>query len=87
MSQVVRTSDRYRVLRQIGAGGMGIVYEAEDVERGQKVALKTIEFDDVEKVYRLKREFRALADLNHPNLVSLFELPEAPADPVARQAG
>jgi serine/threonine protein kinase len=74
MSQVVRTSDRYRVLRQIGAGGMGIVYEAEDVERGQKVALKTIEFDDVEKVYRLKREFRALADLNHPNLVSLFEL-------------
>ncbi len=74
MPQIATTSDRYRVLRQIGAGGMGIVYEAEDLERGQKVALKTIEYDDVEKVYRLKREFRALADLNHPNLVSLFDL-------------
>ncbi|HEX5061815.1 MAG TPA: protein kinase [Kofleriaceae bacterium] len=74
MAQMARTGDRYRVLRQIGAGGMGIVYEAEDLERGQKVALKTIEYDDVEKVYRLKREFRVLADLSHPNLVSLFDL-------------
>jgi serine/threonine protein kinase len=71
---VVLGSDRYRVLRQIGAGGMGIVYEAEDLERGQKVALKTIEHGDVDKVYRLKREFRVLADLAHPNLVSLFDL-------------
>ncbi|HEX7838877.1 MAG TPA: protein kinase, partial [Kofleriaceae bacterium] len=66
--------DRYQVVRRIGAGGMGVVYEADDVERGQKVALKTITNPDVEKVYQLKREFRALADLSHPNLVALYDL-------------
>ena len=53
---------------------MGVVYEADDLERGQKVALKTISNPDVEKVYQLKREFRALADLSHPNLVALYDL-------------
>src|SRR5688572_197656 len=53
---------------------MGVVYEAEDRERGQKVALKTIVNPDVEKVYQLKREFRVLADLSHPNLVALYDL-------------
>ncbi len=65
---------RYRRVRRIGAGGMGVVYEAEDLERGQRVALKTIEDPDIEQIYRLKREFRALADLGHPNLVSLYDL-------------
>src|SRR6476660_1796567 len=67
-------TSRYQVLRRIGAGGMGVVYEADDVERGQKVALKTISNPDVEKIYQLKREFRALADLSHPNLVALYDL-------------
>src|SRR6476660_4380913 len=67
-------TSRYQVLRRIGAGGMGVVYEAEDKERGQKVALKTIANPDVEKVYQLKREFRVLADLSHPNLVALYDL-------------
>jgi serine/threonine protein kinase len=53
---------------------MGVVYEVEDPDRSQKVALKTISNPDVEKVYRLKREFRALADLSHPNLVALYDL-------------
>jgi hypothetical protein len=53
---------------------MGVVYEADDLERGQKVALKTITNPDVEKIYQLKREFRALADLSHPNLVALYDL-------------
>lgn len=65
---------RYQVVRRIGAGGMGVVYEAEDHERGQRVALKTISNPDVEKVYQLKREFRGLADLSHPNLVALYDL-------------
>ncbi len=68
------TTARYEVLRRIGAGGMGIVYEAEDKERGQRVALKTITNPDVEKIYQLKREFRVLADLSHPNLVALYDL-------------
>jgi eukaryotic-like serine/threonine-protein kinase len=68
------TFDRYQVVRRIGAGGMGVVYEVEDPDRSQKVALKTISNPDVEKIYRLKREFRALADLSHPNLVALYDL-------------
>jgi hypothetical protein len=53
---------------------MGVVYEADDLDRGQKVALKTIANPDIEKIYQLKREFRALADLSHPNLVALYDL-------------
>src|SRR5688572_9671473 len=68
------TPDRYEVVRRIGAGGMGVVYEAEDRERGQRVALKTIPNPGVEQVYQLKREFRVLADLSHPNLVVLYDL-------------
>src|ERR1044071_3039004 len=74
MQEVASSIDRYQVVRRIGAGGMGVVYEADDVERGQKVALKTISNPDVEKIYPLKREFRALADLSHPNLVALYDL-------------
>jgi serine/threonine protein kinase len=69
-----RGTSRFRVIRRIGAGGMGVVYEAEDRERGQLVALKTLRTADSHTLYRLKREFRALADLHHPNLVSLYEL-------------
>ena len=53
---------------------MGVVYAAVDRERDELVALKTIREGDVETVYRLKREFRALADLGHPNLVALHDL-------------
>ncbi len=67
-------TSRFRVIRRIGAGGMGVVYEAEDRERGQHVALKTLKSVDSNTLYRLKREFRALADLNHPNLITLHEL-------------
>ncbi|HEX4422248.1 MAG TPA: protein kinase [Kofleriaceae bacterium] len=74
MQDVASTIDRYQVVRRIGAGGMGVVYEADDLERSQKVALKTISNPDVEKIYQLKREFRALADLSHPNLVALYDL-------------
>jgi serine/threonine protein kinase len=74
MQDVASSIDRYQVVRRIGAGGMGVVYEADDLERGQKVALKTISNPDVEKIYQLKREFRALADLSHPNLVALYDL-------------
>jgi hypothetical protein len=67
-------TERYEVLRRIGAGGMGVVYEVMDAERSQKLALKTITNPNVEKVFQLKREFRALADLSHPNLVALYDL-------------
>ncbi len=67
-------TQRFRVLRRIGAGGMGVVYAAHDRERDQVVALKTILRGDYETLFRLKREFRALAELAHPNLVALYDL-------------
>ena len=53
---------------------MGVVYEAEDCQRGQLVALKTLKHKDLDTLYRLKREFRALAHLSHPNLVDLYDM-------------
>jgi eukaryotic-like serine/threonine-protein kinase len=69
-----RGTERFQVLRRIGAGGMGVVYEAFDRERGAKVALKTLRTTSADLLLRFKNEFRALQDLSHPNLVSLGEL-------------
>jgi eukaryotic-like serine/threonine-protein kinase len=70
-------TDRFQVIRRLGAGGMGVVYEARDRERNCRVALKTVRNLGGEDLLRLKNEFRALQDLQHPNLVSLGELLEA----------
>ena len=64
----------YRIVRQIGRGGMGFVFEAVHLLRKNRVALKTLPVSDGPALYRFKREFRAIADLNHPNLVGLHEL-------------
>jgi eukaryotic-like serine/threonine-protein kinase len=65
---------RFRLLRRIGEGGMGIVYEALDQDRNERVALKTIRQASAESLLRLKREFRSLQGIHHPNLVALGEL-------------
>ncbi len=69
-------TDRFEVIRRIGAGGMGVVYEVLDREKSIHVALKTLKTRDGESVLRLKQEFRTLQDVQHPNLVALGELIE-----------
>ncbi|MFZ5470650.1 MAG: serine/threonine-protein kinase PknK [Myxococcota bacterium] len=67
-------TERYAVVRRLGAGGMGVVYEALDRQRNTRVALKTLRRVDGANIYRLKHEFRALAGVSHPGLAMLHEL-------------
>jgi serine/threonine protein kinase len=67
-------TDRFEVLRRIGQGGMGVVYEAFDRERKQRVAVKTLRAMTAESLLSFKKEYRALQDIEHPNLLSLGEL-------------
>lgn len=69
-----RGTERFQIERRLGSGAFGVVYQAWDRELRRKVALKTLRPYGDEAVYRFKREFRALADLSHPNLVTLYEL-------------
>jgi hypothetical protein len=65
---------RFELLRPLGEGSLGVVYEAHDRVRDARVALKKLRRKDPEAITRLKREFRALEHLQHPNLVTLHEL-------------
>jgi serine/threonine protein kinase/tetratricopeptide (TPR) repeat protein len=71
---IVTSLRRFERIRCLGEGGAGVVYEALDRERGTRVALKTLRKVTVEALTFLKREFRAMQDVHHPNLVNLGEL-------------
>ncbi len=67
----------YRVLEQIGAGGMGVVYRAEDTRLGRQVAIKVLPAEfarDPERLGRFEREARSLAALSHPNIVTIHSV-------------
>jgi hypothetical protein len=68
--------ERFDILRKVGEGAVGAVYEAFDRERRQRVALKTLRSATPDSLRLLKREFRSAQDLGHPNLVQLGELLE-----------
>lgn len=67
----------YRIVSSIGAGGMGEVYLAEDTKLGRKVALKVLIDEDVrdkDRIQRFVREAKAASALNHPNILTVFEI-------------
>jgi len=74
MSKPFGGTQRFEVLSVIGKGGMGVVYEVFDWERQTKVALKTLNEGSPGELLQLKTEFRALQELEHPNMVQLGEL-------------
>ncbi len=73
-NQVGKKLGRYTLLERLGAGAMGVVYRAEDKELGRDVALKQLHQPDMALTGRLIREARSMAQVNHPNVVAVYDV-------------
>lgn len=84
MATAISPGDRllhYRVVRKLGEGGMGVVFEAEDLRLGRTVAIKFLQHsisEDAESRTRFLREARAASALDHPNLCTIYTVEETP---------
>jgi serine/threonine protein kinase len=79
-AMVPATLGHYRIVRSIGAGGMGEVFLADDAKLGRRVALKVLPHAlaaDPERRSRFEREARAVASLRHPNICAIYDIGQA----------